>query len=395
MMTKLPLAAVVAGALSGTATDLFAKEGESDTAPSWSLTLGYTSDFWRNVDGGASTGDVFIGNAEMILDFEGSPSGLRSRVHAIHNNGKSFSEIVGDTHVVSNIEADRATRILEAWVEYAPRVDDRSVKFGLYDLNTEFDVSEVGGALINSTFGIGVDAAQSGLIGPSIFPYTGLALRGRWRFDDRWMLQGVVIDGVPNDPDSPRKLASLKLDSDEGALWVAELEYRTERWRAVVGHWQYTAQFEEFNVLADEQSRASRGNSGTYGLVEGPIWHAGDRRLLAMLRLGAAEPRYNVIGSTIQAALVLERPWLGREGEHLALGIARARNGSPARHVASIAGESLLAQETVVELTWRVPVTPRLVLQPDLHYIFNPGSVPGVKDAVALGLRVELDLTPP
>ncbi len=394
-MSRVPTAAVLFGVLSGISTDLLANEGGSDTVPPWSLTLGYTSDFWRNVDGGASTGDVVIGNAEMILDFEGSPGGFRSRVHAIHNNGKSFSEIVGDTHVVSNIEADRATRILEALMEYGPSAGDRSIKFGLYDLNTEFDVSEVGGALINSTFGIGVDAAQSGVIGPSIFPYTGLALRGRWRFDDTWMLQGVVIDGVPNDPDSPRKVASLKLDSDEDALWVAELEYRSERWRAVVGHWRYTAKFEEFNVLAGEQSRASRGNSGTYGLVEGPIWHAGERRLLAMLRLGAAEPRYNVIGSTIQAALVLERPWLSREGEHLALGIAHARNGSPARQVASIAGESLLAHETVVELTWRVPVTPRLVLQPDLHYIFNPGSVPDVKDALALGLRVEIDLTPP
>jgi carbohydrate-selective porin OprB len=113
-----------------------------------------------------------------------------------------------------------------------------------------------------------------------------------------------------------------------------------------------------------------------------------------MLRIGAAEPKFNVIESTIQAALVLERPWLGREGEHVALGVAYAQNGSPARRRASVAGESLLAHESLVELSWRVPVTSRLVLQPDLHYIFNPGSRSGLKDAFALGLRVELDLTP-
>jgi porin len=393
-MSRLSTAAVVVGVFSGISTDLFAKEPSSDTEPSWNLSLGYTSDFWRNLDGGVTTGDVFIGNAELIVDIEGSPGGFRSRVRAIHNNGKSFSEIVGDTHVISNIEADRATRILEAWTEYASTIDDRSLKFGIYDLNTEFDVSEVGGALINSTFGIGVDVAQSGAIGPSIFPYTGLALRGRWRFDERWMLQGVVIDGVPNDPDSPRKLASLKIDAGEGALWVAELEHRTERWRAVVGHWRYSVAFEEFDGLSDGSPRSSSGNSGTYGLIEGPIWQAGDRRLLAMLRIGAAEPKFSVIESTIQAALVLERPWLGREGEHVALGVAYAQNGSPARRRASVAGESLLAHESLVELSWRVPVTSRLVLQPDLHYIFNPGSRSGLKDAFALGLRVELDLTP-
>lgn len=373
---------------------LDAGEVESESAPRWSVSLGYTSDFWRNVDGGRDTGGVFLGNAALAIDFEGEPGGLRSRLHVNHNNGKSFSEIVGDTHVISNIEADRTTRILEAWLEFAPTIEDRSIKVGLYDLSTEFDVSEVGGALINSTFGIGIDAAQSGVIGPSIFPYTGLALRGRWRFDDRWMLQGVVIDGVPNDPDSPRKLASLKLDSDEGALWVAELEHRTERWRTVIGHWRYSSSFDSFDALATETPQSSRGNSGTYGFIEGPVWQSGERRLLAVLRLGAANPKFNVIGSTVQAALVLERPWFRREGEYLALGIAHARNGGPARRLAAAGGEPLLGRESLIELTWRIPVSPRVVLQPDLQYVLNPGSAPGIDDALAVGLRLELDLSP-
>jgi porin len=379
------------GALSAS---LEAGESERESAPSWSLSLGYTSDFWRNLEGGRDTGSTVLGNATLILDFEGEPGGLRSRVHVNHNNGKSFSEIVGDTHVISNIEADRTTRILEAWLEFAPSTEDRSIKAGLYDLNTEFDVSEVGGAFINSTFGIGIDAAQSGVIGPSIFPYTGFALRGRWRFDERWMLQGVIIDGVPNDPDSPRKLASLKLDSDEGALWVAELEHRTEQWRAVIGHWRYSSSFDSFDSLATDTPRSSRGNSGTYGFIEGPVWQSGERRLLAVLRLGAANPKFNVIGSTVQAALVLERPWLMREGEHLALGIAHARNGGPARRLAAFDGESLLSRESLVELTWRIPLSQRLVLQPDIQYVLNPGSAPGIDDALAVGLRLELDLSP-
>lgn len=393
-MSRLSFAAVVASAVSGIAAEGWSKSAEGDTARSWNLTLGYTSDFWRNVEGGLATGSAFIGNAEMILDVEGSPGGFRSRIHAIYNNGKSFSELVGDTHVVSNIEADRASRLLEAWMEYAPFSDDRSLKVGLYDLNTEFDASEVGGALINSTFGIGLDAAQSGVVGPSIFPYTGLALRGRWRFDERWLLQGVVIDGVPNDLDSPRQFASLRLDADEGELWVGELEHRTERWRTVVGHWRYSAAFDTLDGLTDGTPRAARNNSGTYGFVEGPVWQSGERRLLAMLRVGVAEPRFNRVESTLQAALVLERPWLNREGEHVAFGVAYARNGRPAQRLASADGDALLREETVVELTWRVPVTPRIVLQPDIQYILNPGSAPGLDDALALGLRLELDLTP-
>lgn len=383
---------VLVTGLSALASKAVAEEASSDTAPSWNVSLGYTSDFWRSLGGGRETGARFIGHAELVLDWVGA-SDLRGRVHVIDNDGKSFSELVGDTHAISNIEADRATRILEAWLEYAPGSEDRSLKFGLYDLNSEFDVSEVGGALINSTFGVGVDVAQSGVAGPSIFPYTGLAMRARWRIDERWMLQGVVIDGVPKDLKSPRKLASLKLDSDEGALWVAELEHRAERWRAVIGHWRYTAPFEELDGLTVEHFRSSRGNSGTYGFVEGPIWQAGDRRLLAMLRLGAAEPRFNMIGSTSQAALVLERPVFRKEGEHIALGVAHARNGGAARRLADVYDDGLLKSETVIELTWRLPVHERLVLQPDIQYIVNPGSIPGVAGALAIGLRFEFDLS--
>jgi porin len=392
-VTRNPVAAILVAGLGSFGAEARADEPSSENVPSWDVELGYTSDFWRSVTGGLDSGKRFIGHAELVVDWVGDGA-LRGRVHLIDNNGRSFSEIVGDTHVVSNIEADRASRVLEAWLEYAPDIEDRSLKIGLYDLNSEFDVSEVGGALINSTFGIGVDVAQSGLAGPSIFPYTGLAIRGRWRLDDRWLMQGVVIDGVPIDEQAPRRFASLKLDSDEGALWVAELEHQAERWRAVIGHWRYTSSFEELESLGSGQSRSSGGNSGTYGFVEGPVWQAGDRRLLAMLRLGVAEPRFNVIGSTLQAGLVLERAWLGLEGEHVAIGVAHARNGGPARRGAMASGTERTQSETVVELTWRVPVQDRLVLQPDIQYILNPGSVPGVSSALAIGLRVEFDLSP-
>jgi porin len=114
---------------------------------------------------------------------------------------------------------------------------------------------------------------------------------------------------------------------------------------------------------------------------------------LAVLRLGKANPQFNGIDSTIQAALVLERPWLRREGEHIAMGVAYARNGRPARRLAIAAGEALLDKETTVEVSWRVPVSERIALQPDLQYVINPGSSSDVDDALAVGLRVEFDLT--
>lgn len=394
-LTIDPFAVALVGFMAFSAPQSRAESTDIKDEKSWNAAITYTGDLWRNTQGGIEQGGAYLDNLSFTLDWQSSVSGLRSHLHVIHNNGKSLSEKVGDTHVVSNIEADRGARVLEGWIEYGSATEpDRSIKAGIYDLNSEFDASEVGGALINSTFGIGIDAAQSGVAGPSIFPYTGLALRGRWRVNDSWLLQGAVIDGVPIDEDHPRRATSLKLSSKEGALAIAELEYQADAVRAVIGHWRYTAKFDEFDALAAGKEKTSRRNAGTYLFIEGPVWQSGDRRLLAMLRLGAANPQLNAIGSTAQAALVLERPFLNREGEHLALGLAQAHFGGPVRRLSALAGEELLARESVIELTWRLPLSKRISLQPDLQYIINPGSSPDIKDALVVGLRVEVALLP-
>lgn len=388
------LSAALVGALASINFEARAEEAKSGTAPSTSVALGYTAEYWQNLEGGVERGGEYLDLLDMSLDWESPVDGLRAHVNLIYTNGNSLSELIGDSHVVSNIEADGTARVLQAWVEYAPQMPDRSIKLGVYDLNSEFDASDVGGALINSTFGIGLDASQSSVSGPSIFPYTGLALRGRWRFDDRWLIQGVIIDAVPIDPDHPRRVTSLSLDSDEGALVVTELERRADAWRAVIGHWRYTEAFETFNSLPSGDPEARRGNSGSYAFVEGPVWEAGGRRLLAMLRVGAARPQFNTFESTVQGALVLERALLKRDGEHLALGVGRARNGEPARRAACAMDERLTTHETVIELSWRAPLSERITLQPDLQYILNPGSAPKRDNALAIGLRVEVDLSP-
>lgn len=392
--TSRPLVAVLVGFSILSGPQLRAELIDNRDGKSWDAAVTYTSDLWRNTKGGIERGSAYLDSLSLTLDWQSPSNGLRSHLHVIHNNGKSFSEKVGDTHIVSNIEADRGTRFLEGWIEYGSVTNrDRSIKAGIYDLNSEFDASEVSVALINSTFGSGIDIAQSGVVGPSIFPYTGLALRGRWRINDSWLLQGAVIDGIPIDEDHPRRVTSLKLSSKEGALAIAELEHRVEKIRIVIGHWRYSARFDKLDVLAVGGGN-SRRNIGTYMFIEGPVKQSGDRRLLVMVRLGAANPQLNAIGSTAQAALVLERPVLNRDGEYLALGFAQARFGGPVRRLSLLAGEERLTRESVIELTWRLPLSKRIFLQPDLQYVINPSSDQDTQDAFVVGLRVEVGLLP-
>jgi hypothetical protein len=77
----------------------------------------------------------------------------------------------------SNIDAPRAVRLYEVWADWTFGASDASMRFGLYDLNSEFDTTEARSLFMNSTFGVGHELGQTGHNGPSIFPSTSLALR--------------------------------------------------------------------------------------------------------------------------------------------------------------------------------------------------------------------------
>jgi porin len=74
----------------------------------------------------------------------------------------------------------------------------------------------------------------------------------------------------------------------------------------------------------------------------------------------------------------------------LGFAVAHATNGGAYRRVAALAGNTPDAAETNLELTWRFTVREWLTLQPDVQYIFNPNTDPGLADTLAIGLRFEL-----
>lgn len=361
----------------------------------------YAGDLWQNLDGGIERGGAYLDSLDVIATWDGERAvgvkGLSAHALVLWNNGGSINSKVGDSFGVSNIETVEALRLFEAWVQYAPQHPERSLRLGLYDLNIEFDATDTGGVFLNSTFGMGIDFAQSGESGPSAFPLTSLAVRGQWRFDERWRVQGVLADGVPGDPERPERTA-VKLSSDDGLLGVVEIEHNEGGRRWVLGHWRYSASFDELAAtLPDGSPRRSRGNAGTYAFVETPVTGplAVGREASAVLRVGRADPRFNSFRDSLQLALAWQGGLLGREDEVFGVAVAHARHGEEARAAGFAAGEPLRRDETVFELTWKFPVAPRLTLQPDLQYIVHPGSMPGRRDALVAGVRFDWRLDAP
>ncbi|WP_077148155.1 carbohydrate porin [Sphingopyxis sp. KK2] len=346
------------------------------------LQLTYTGEVMGNASGGLRRGTRYLDNLDIVFEADMEKlvgwTGAQVHVYGLYNNGKSISDLAGDTQAVSNIEAGtQALRLYEAWIDQ--KIGDRlSVKAGLYDLNSEFDALDAAGLFVSSPHGIGTDFAQSGQNGPSIFPSTSLAARLQWAPAEGWAVRAAVLDGIPGDPDHPGRTA-IKLGDGDGALLVGELEAPLGGGKLLLGRWQYTARFDR-----NGGTGTGKGNAGTYVRGEFPLIDRAERKVDAFFRLGTAAGRFNMFDGFASGGLKFSGWVPGRDTDEFGIALAAAFTSNSYR-TATGAGSS----EVAIEATYRAPITPWLSLQPSVHYIRNPSADPGISDALILGLRAE------
>jgi porin len=354
------------------------------------LEASFSGDYLRNMAGGIREDTAYLTNIDFTLDMPvqailGSSS-ARVFAYALHNNDTTFSTpIVGDAQFVSNIDAPGALRLYELW--YEQDLGKLSARFGLYDLNSEFDVIEAAGLFIQSSHGIGAEFAQSGINGPSIFPVTSLGLRLQTALGEAATLRYVILDGVPGDPNDFDR-TTVKLGNGDGVLQTLELDSQIHaRLRLTAGYWRYSADFDYLDrVDALGNNLRGDGNDGWYVSAESQITAAvagGD--VVAFIRYGRANESFNSFGSYLGAGFVVNAPF-GRRNARLGLAMARAGSGDSLRRLVPGTPRS----ETSLELTYSIQITPWLRLQPDLQYVINPGVNPALKDAWVVGLRMEI-----
>ncbi len=354
-----------------------------DEAP-YALEAVYTADYLTNTTGGSDEGSAYMDNFDLLFDIDANLlwgiDGGTFHVHILTNNGKTFSDIVGDAQVVSNIDNSSVVRLYEMW--WQQDSGNHSVKFGLYDLNSEFDAIDTAGLFLNSSHGIGAEYAQSGENGPSIFPTTSLSLRYSYQLSEQVLLQAAVLDAVPGDPDDPHK-NTIDLDTDD-LLLALEINYSIENTCFTLGTWHYTKEIENLDVTAEDN------NSGIYGIVEHQFFNPDEDspQLSGWLRFGMADDDINQFDNYLGSGLVLANFIQTRPDDSLGIAIARASNGDKFRAINSGTDSS----ETTIELTYQMPINDYITIQPDIQYILNPGTDSLLDDALVIGIRFELSL---
>lgn len=330
----------------------------------------YIADIWHN-QGGVEDGTVYLDNFGLAATTE-LPSGIEAHASLIYNNGKALTELTGDSMAVSNIETGvEALRLYEAWLS-GNVTENTNLKFGFFDLNSEFDVLESASLFMGGAHGMGMDIGQTGENGPSIFPVTGLALRAEQSLSDRWRVRGAMIEGTPGDPNRPKR-TTVKLGNGEGALLIGELERSSDAGKILVGAWAYTAKQAQWDGTADSN------NTGIYLRGETVLKQTNNGTLTGFGRIGWADDNVNEYSGFASLGLHYARD----NGHEAGIGIAHASASEERSRFETLAGG-----ETAIELTYALPVHENLIVQPNFQYVISPSADPLIDDAAVFGLRL-------
>lgn len=342
----------------------------------FTLTATLNTDLMDDVDGGIKRGALPVTDLEAAGSWKNN-SGWRGYLDILVDGDGRFSQrYSGDLQSVSSIDAVPATHLYELWLRKT--FGDRRfvTTVGIMNLNRIFDVQPVGGLFLNSSSGIGPDYSQTA---PSIYPITSLGMVSEWqvRKGDFWRFG--LFGGVSGDPGHPRAFTHIGFSGKDGATAIVEREQTLRAGTFKLGGWAYTAQVPAFT---------GAGNAvryGLYGQYAKTVWHVGQRKIDAWLRLGTANSDALRIsnyegGGFAYTGLLTRRP-----KDQAGIAIYRAGFGAPYRK----ANPGTAPAETTIEATYQYQVKDGLTVQPDLQYVVDPSGDRHIGHAVVIGLRLK------
>jgi len=295
-----------------------------------------------------------------------------------HFRGRNGSDDVGDLQGISNIDADPVSELAEAWIETHLAADRLRLKVGKVDANTEFDYVEAGAELLHASAAMSPtdlglptypDPAWSVnlFVYPTAQSYAGIAL-----------YDGSSLTGEATGTHLPR------WGFDRDRLWIGEVGLAWDGARFGAGLWHHTAELPRFD------GTTTSGTTGGYVVAEARVWHPTvdteqRRGLSSFLLAGWADDRVAEVGHHLTVGMRWGGPWVARPDDVVAAMVSFA-------DLSDAKGTAFVGDETAVELTYRLQLTPFIAIQPDLQWIHNPSGDPSLSDATIAGVRLSVAL---
>jgi porin len=307
---------------------------------------------------------LFIGS--LLLKSDSNMEVYASLAGFIGSNG---NESLGDLQGFSNIDAEDFVKIYEYWGKHTFRNDIGFIKVGQFDANSEFAYTANGGEFINSSMG------YSPTIGPMVsYPDLSHAIAVQAKFNkDNAMKLGVFTD-------SENKLSN--------AFWIGE--YTAELgWSSLkVGAWYNNNTTQKYldvhtSLTSSPTTKFQDSDNGYYLTLDG-TWERKSNsfnNLDWFVQIGTSDKKTQLIHKHIGAGVVQNNPF-GLDGAALGLAFTAIKTSDNIE-------AQLPNTEFVIETFFKYSINNRIAIKPDIQYIKNPASEPGIDDALVVSLRTE------
>lgn len=357
------------------------------------LAASYTLD-WSGVWSGgvrntASTRSLFDANATFDLATLAGLQGATLFFDYYSTDGRGGWDDSGDYHGTSNIQTgDNLDQIAELWWEQKLFEDIVRFKLGKVDANTEFAFAgDASGEFMNS--GAAYSTTAFFVLPTYPDPATGAVL-----FvypTKRCYLGGGFFDGSASAGKNTGRLGPHPLFHGDEFFWICEAGFTWKEFgglgagRLAAGAWHHTGDFARFDGGDDEDGTAGLYLVGEQQLVErqGLDEDSDPRGLFAFAQYGHADEDVSDSGNHLGAGLVV-------------LGTCSARQDDAAgvywswTDLSGVEGSGYDGDESVIELFYKVQLTPWVFVRPDLQFVFNPSGNPEIDDAVVGAVRFEI-----
>jgi len=286
---------------------------------------------------------------------------------------------VGDVQYASNIDMPgKVDRVIDLWYDH--KWNNRfKTKFGIQDLNyIEFNFTRAAYQFLNGGFGTDQALAYSGVNGPSIWPLTGLGIRGLYELENGLSLRAGAYDANPGGSRTYKSFHS-DLNREDGVFSIAEIAFKTNQLKAAVAYWLYSTD----HVHINNESKHSRPQ-GAYWISQYKFKNLNS----VFLRYGWSNPSTNIIQNHLSVGgvmkgLLSQKRFL----DELGLGVSMVHFSNDYETTESFDYRVTGHEEVAYELYYQYRFLKGFFLRPDLQLITTPAGRTDIKSAWVGALR--------
>ncbi|MFT5906835.1 MAG: porin [Cryomorphaceae bacterium] len=339
---------------------------------------------YTNHSGGISNGSAFAGlldvGVEIDLEKLAGWKGASIFANAFYFEGDDITgKRIGDFNAATNLYTDTSFNIYNIFFQQSFGNGDSFFKLGQIALDDDFMVSESALLFINA--GFGPLPVQSGNTAAPIYALAAPGGVIHYDIAGPGFVQAGVYVGDSGTAESGNQGFDWNTGNAAGWMIMAEAGFtygENDGSVVKVGGYYHTGEYERF---ADGEIES--GLYSMYAIIDHQLIAAEGCASLNVFFRGGFAPQDDiaVVSGYVEGGLVGRNVF--KEDDALGFSASWTDLSDDFRLV-----EGGSSSETVLELTYQLPVNDWLTIQPDIQYIINPQG--GDDDAFVSGLRAEI-----